>query len=225
MINSNEIEEKHITTYQEIIDRISGLRIENGNLVNIGAKASLNLPDAGIVELWVDGVKWDPNGKNKDNEIVGVFNEKQIGGNPKANRHFETKQTNIFTEFTTNFPIHSVESIHYYRSSVATLISSTAALNAGALVITTKDGSKAPNIDQEVFVKAIRPLGYQKATEFYKPHFEYDPVGTEYVISSVWYPAYNGIDTLPSIENADVIIEGISNDGLPIHISTVESRQ
>ncbi len=220
MFSGDEIKAKGITSYEEVIRTFPGLRIENGNLVNFGSKASLNYRHAGLVELWVDGVRWQSSSGAGVVPIAGMFNPNQMGGMPKALPTYTPDLGNTFTEFSSLYPIHLMEKIAYYRPSTALIISNSAAMGAGALVMTTKDGSKIKDWDKDLFVKCVTPKGYQKVAESYKPHFEYDPVGTEYVISSAWYPAYNGVDSLPSIENSEIVVDGITNEGLPVHLTT-----
>lgn len=218
MMSGEEIEANNITSYDEVFRKIPGLRIENGNLVHVGSKASLNNRHAGMVELWVDGVQWQSSATTSVVPLVGQFDSKLMGGMPKALPTYSQEITNTFNEFSEVYPIHMIDNIQYYRPSIALIISQAAALGAGALVMTTKDGSKVKDWDKGLFVKSLEPLGYQKAAESYKPHFTYDPIGTEYVKSSAWYPTVRNIDKLSDIDDASMVIEGISDNGAPVYI-------
>lgn len=196
IFSGEEIEANNYTTYDEIIRKIPGLRIENGNLVRIASKANVNNRHAGNVELWVDGVQWTPTSYSAPTSVIGPYN--------------------TFTEFSGNYPINIMESIHYYKPSTAMIISSSAASGAGALVMTTKDGTKIKNWDKDLFVKCITPIGYQKATESYKPHFFYDPVSIENPISSAWYPSETDFNGIIKIPDSNFVVNGISNNCIPV---------
>ncbi len=209
-VTEEDIKENNITSYEEVIRKIPGLTIMNGNLVHMGSRGAMR--GGGIVELWVDGVRWTPS--NDPITLSGGSDSRLEGGMPTPDRSYAGGYYNTFQEFCDNYPIHIMKSIQYYRSSVAMVISSSAAQVAGALVLTTKDGSKLTSWDNELFIRRVTPLGYQKAAEAYKPHFEYDPVD-ETTITSYWYPKVAGLEDFTPLENSDTLIEGITEKGLP----------
>lgn len=192
-VTSEDIEQNNITSYEEAIRKIPGLMIQNGNLINIGAKGSLR-GEGGFVELWVDGTKWTPI-QETSSSSGSVFN--------------------TFQEFSDAYPINIMESIQYFRSSIAMVISQSAALGAGALVMKTKDGSKLSSWDHDLFIKQVTPLGYQKEAEAYEPHFTYDPTQESPTVTSYWYPQVSNVEELPSVHNSYIVIEGITDKGLP----------
>ena len=97
------------------------------------------------------------------------------------------------------------------------VISLIAAQEGGALVMTTKDGSKLSSWDHNLFIKRVTPLGYQKEAEAYEPHFTYDPTSETPVQNSYWYPSIHDIDNIPKIVNTETIVEGITDRGLPYY--------
>ncbi len=209
-VTEEDIKEKNITSYEEALRNIPGLLIMNGNLVHMGARGALR--GGGMVELWVDGTRWTSS--NAPITLSGGSDSRLEGGMATPDRSYAGGYFGTFQEFCDNYPIHIMKSIQYYRSSIAMVISGTAAQGAGALVCTTKDGSSITSWDHDLFIRRITPLGYQKAAEAYKPHFEYDPVDESTTVS-YWYPKVTGLDDFTPLENSDTLIEGITEKGLP----------
>lgn len=89
-----------------------------------------------------------------------------------------------------------------------------AAQNAGGLVVKTKNGSGA-SWDQNLFIKRVAPMGYQNIAEAYSPHFIYDPIAETPETLSYWYPQVSGSEDIKPIKDSDVLVEGITDFGLP----------
>ena len=189
-ITAEDIKDNNYTTYDEILRKIPGLNIINGNLVSVSSRKLDG--SRGLVEFWVDGHRWEP---TFDHE-----NPQNISG--------------TFYEFTSNYPLHIVEKIQFYRPSGAMFLSNYASANAGAIAITTKNGSGI-SWDHNLFIKRVAPLGYQNLAEAYRPHFVYDPIEKVPTVTSFWYPRINRLEEIKSLNDADIVVEGITELGLP----------
>lgn len=129
-----------------------------------------------------------------------------------------------FTEFSSIYPFHIVESIEYYRPSTAMIISLSATQNGGALVVTTKQGSKLKEWDADLFIKTVSPLGYQDKPEVYKPHFVYDATSDEGKYIAAWLPRVAGMEEVPVQEDCVIEIEGLTDDFIPLVVRTGVSQ-
>ncbi len=94
-------------------------------------------------------------------------------------------------------------------------ISLSAAQNAGALVIKTKEGESGKSWDHDLFIKRVTPKGYQDVAEAYEPHFIYDPIEDTPTVKSYWYPQVSGLEEIKATPNSDIVVEGITDFGLP----------
>lgn len=125
---------------------------------------------------------------------------------------------NTLSELSGMYPLHIVESIEYYRPSAAMLISISATMTGGALVITTKDGSKLREWDSDLFMKTFKPLGYQEEPETYRPHYIYDPTSDDTIVEAAWIPELTEIKDLDEFGDCRVEIEGMTEDHKPLHL-------
>lgn len=216
---SEELEQQHITSYEEVVRKIPGLRFVNGNLISAFAKGTYNTGQAGSnVELWVDGVKWTP--ASSSSGSLARSNAPTLMGAPFASEHtYREHMSDSFSEFAAQYPMHIVESIEYFRPSTAMVISKEAAMRGGALVITTKDGSKIKEWDHDLFVKTFSPLGYQNIPEAYAPHYIYDLTSDDGTINAVWMPSVSNIENnIPDLTESFLEIEGIAEGYVPVVI-------
>ena len=99
------IEKNNITSYDEVIRKIPGLTILNGNLVNMGARGALR--GGGMVELWVDGVLWRPSSAGIS--LSTGSDPRLLGGMPTPDQSYGDKYYNTFREFSEMYPINIIE--------------------------------------------------------------------------------------------------------------------
>lgn len=217
-ITADDIADKHFTSYEQAIRTIPGLRIHNGNVVSNASRGSLWSSGGGHipVELWVDGTKWEPPYGSGAGGIVFRNDPNLIGGD-QSTFGVSRGSSNTLYEFEAMYPIEMVESIEYFKPSMAMFISLAAANGAGALVVNTKDGAKGQNWDHGLFIKTILPLGYQSSPEVYRPHFVYDETSdTKDAVNLGWYPSVNDIKTVGEARGCRLLLEGITEYYQPI---------
>lgn len=217
---SEEFDKLHITTYEEVLRKIPGLRIVNGNVISSFAKGTYNTGQSGSnVEFWIDGVRWTPSSSSSGS--LARSNAPTLMNAPLAPEHtYREHMDNSLGEFSAIYPFHIVESIEYFRPSTAMIISKEAAMGGGALVITTKDGSKIKEWDADLFVKAFRPLGYQNLVESYQPYYLYDLTADDGSFNAAWLPKVTNYESLPLQNDIYIEIEGFAEGGVPLVIRT-----
>lgn len=216
VVTAEQIKENRYTTYDELVRRIPGLRISNGNLVSTST-SSVYSPNP-LVELWVDGVQWQLTGAGGG--LVPELDFKQIGDVPAVTLSNGMGLSNSLSEFAAIYPLDMMESVIYYRPVDALVISRPAAQNGGALVMKTKTGAAYDKDPSDVFVHIARPLGYQNLAEVYEPHFVYDGVGFDDGNKiSMWYPKVTDVAGLELPRGATVVVNGLSSaDGKVISV-------
>ena len=131
---------------------------------------------------------------------------------------------------------YSVERIAVLKGTQTSLLGGQGA--GGAIVITTKKGSKAYKEAPKFNIKTITPLGLQTPAEFYSPRYETEEereIGPPDLRTTIyWNPnvtlsaggaAEFDFYTADTPSDYSVIIEGITSDGLIIHGRTRISRR
>lgn len=216
----DEIEEMRVTSYEELIRKIPGLRIVDGNVLSTRARGIYNMGLGGTpVEFWVDGTRWNSSISSISGSLstAHASGPSKIGGEMLPEHTLTDNMSNTLFEFSGMYPISIVKSIEYFQPSVAMVISQSAAYGGGALVITTKDGSeRVKEWDDDLFMKVIRPLGYQKPAESYEPHYYYDPTSDSGVYNAAWIPMANGSELSGIQDDCSVIVEGITQGFIPV---------
>lgn len=216
----DEIEDMRATTYEEIIRKIPGLRIVDGNVLSTRARGIFNTGLGGTpVEFWVDGARWTSAMTSTSGTLSNAHasGPSKIGGEMLPEHTLTTHMNNVLSEFEGSYPLNNIKYMEYYQPSAALIISSSAAYGGGALVFTTKDGSeRVKEWDDDLFMKVIKPLGYQKPAESYEPNYYYDPTSDSGVYNAAWIPMATGSE-LPSIQkDCSVIVEGITQGFIPV---------
>ena len=139
-----------------------------------------------------------------------------IGNSLKPEHSYSSNMYNTLNEFAGMYPLQNMESIEYYKSSAALVISMSAAYNGGALVFTTKDGSNIKEWDADLFIREFKPLGYQDEPEAYRPHYIYDPTSDDTVFNAAWIPSVTGLEEIPQQAGTTVVVEGIADGFIPV---------
>lgn len=219
---SDDMDNMRVTSYEEVLRKIPGLRIVNVNVLSTRAKGIYNTGLGGTpVEFWVDGARWRSmtGGTTGSLSTAKASGPKQIGGQMSREHTLTTTMSNTLSEFSGMYPVQTIKSVEYYPPSAALIISMSAAQGGGALVFTSKDGSdKVKEWDDDLFMKVITPLGYQKPAESYKPHYIYDPTSDSGVYNAVWIPMATGEEAALIQDDCTVIIEGIAEGYIPVVI-------
>lgn len=174
--DSNTLQERHITSYEEIIRTIPGLKIEGGRLISTRSNSIFGGPAP--VEIWVNGVKWASSVINEINPKLDktLVTRKDIRmfrsgrGAPQniaeSAVKYSDKGMSEIDELTGNYPVDVIETIQYVPSYAALAVSNTAAHGGGALIITTKTGKNGS--DNSLFIQTHSPLGYQDEKSAYQ---------------------------------------------------------
>ena len=131
---------------------------------------------------------------------------------------------------------YSVERIAVLKGTQTVLLGGAGA--GGAIVITTKKGSKVYKEAPKFNIKTITPLGLQTPAEFYSPRYETQEqreIGPPDLRTTIyWNPnvtlsaggaAKFDFYTADTPSDYSIIIEGITSDGLIIHGRTRISRR
>lgn len=194
-VSSDDMAAKHLTSYEAAIKNIPGIRVENGTIVSMVPTLMDGLVP---VELWVDGLRWEPMDP--------------------------TNTVDRLVEFEGQYPISSVESLTYLKPSAALVVSLSAAYGGGALMVKTKEGGakNGGDWDRNLFLHVATPLGYQKADEVYRPYFLPDPAdhdGERVLLS--WYPRHTSPGTLPVPDGAVMVVEGHDAHGRPVSVRKI----
>ena len=240
-IDEEYFESRAITTYEEALRAFPGIRVENGRVKYAGARGSRFSTIYEEVEFWVDGVQWTsvfaaaskytepmdskqsttsaPSQQQRHQNMLQKTAMRMTGHmlpEDLAMQQFENSQS-VLNEFAGSYPFNIVEKIEFLRPNAALIVSNTAAMNAGALIITTKKGVKGQNWTDNLFLQIQKPLGYQSIQEAYQPHYQYCETVDGTVATAVWTPSTDYFYQTDPVKRA--VISGISSDtGLPVFI-------
>lgn len=217
--SSDEIEKMHATSYEDIIRKIPGLRIINGNVVSPHARGTYNTGSGGsLVELWIDGTRWAPSYSHSSGSLAHSGDPEPVGQPFRHEHTYVEIMNNTLNEFSSIYPFNIIKTIEYYKPSTALIISMSAADKGGALVMTTKDGSEIKDADHNLFIREFKPLGFSNAAEAYEPHYIYDATkdGSEY--KAVWIPVTKNMEPLSGKKGLNTVIEGITDKGIPLTV-------
>lgn len=164
-IDQSYFERRAVTSYEMAITAFPSLIVQNGRVLNQGKE----------VELWIDGVKWEPAYEpTKSTHELGLDATRKNVEQSKANlmtggllpedialSQYASLQSPL-SDFASSYPFHIVDKIIYLRPSAALIVGNHAAYNGGALMIFTKRKNTTKSVDYYRNLKVISPLGYQK---------------------------------------------------------------
>lgn len=218
-ITADDIEKMKATSYEEVIWKIPGLRIINGNVVRVASNAYHSRGAVGSpVGFWVDGFRWLPSSANVGGYYPNGTTPMYSGVPVDAIPSTVPVTNNTLSEFSAIYPIHTIKSIEYYSGNASLMLGLSAAKQGGGLVFTTKEGKDLKEVHSDLFIRDFKPLGYQKARDAYRPHFIYDPTSDDTVFNAAWLPAVSDSSEIPSQEGTFVQIEGIADGFMPVFI-------
>ncbi|MDE5901305.1 MAG: carboxypeptidase-like regulatory domain-containing protein, partial [Muribaculaceae bacterium] len=205
---------RNFTTYEECLRNIPGIRIVNGAVYS--TRASSIYGSGTGVEFWVDGSLWNSFSLTGAAYLPSLRFMQPIGEQytpvslPKADAV-------KLSEFENAYPLSTIKSIEYYNSSIALMISSSAAYNGGALVFKTKSYDKTPDWETQLFTRVVTPFGYQNKPATYRPYYQYRETIDGTVNTSVWTPITDKVDSV-DCQSKRAVISGISDDNEIIFI-------
>lgn len=218
---SKDIDEMRATTYEEVLRKIPGIRVFNGNVMSMISRNAYNSGYGGSpVEFWVDGIQWISASSFNSGSFSTAHSSaaELIGGEMSSEHSLSTSMYNTLTEFSDMYPIHIMKSIEYFRPSAAMIISLSAADRGGALVFTTKDASEIKEWDSGLFLQNFQLLGYQNQPDSYRPHYIYDPTGDDTIFNAAWIPCADSKEEIPRQQDTFIQIEGITDGFIPVLI-------
>jgi hypothetical protein len=196
-INTQDFNKKAITTYDEALRSIPGI-------VRIGNDLKFR---GGKIELWVDGTRYS---ESSDGGTLLVYPEitKQLLSTPGASTgrsrganqsvgyvplgaHELASTGTEIQQLEMQYPFHNVERIDFVRPDRSILFSNTSAYAGGVLHFTMKQGDDNGSGEATIFIQVYRPLGYQKAVEFYSPKYQYqgDNASSDKRSTIYWSPS------------------------------------
>jgi hypothetical protein len=116
------------------------------------------------------------------NQSVGYV---PLGAHELASTGTEIQQLEM------QYPFHNVERIDFVRPDRSILFSNTSAYAGGVLHFTMKQGDDNGSGEATIFIQVYRPLGYQKAVEFYSPKYQYqgDNASSDKRSTIYWSPS------------------------------------
>ncbi len=218
-LNTDDFNNKAMTSYEEAIRSFPALTIQNGKIISLRGRNSV-YGNGGSVEIWIDGAQWTASflSSESDHMISPDEREMQVsqqvaktarimtGGllpDDLAQRQYAS-QLSVLSELEGSYPFHIVKSIDYIPPHSALFLSATAAHGSGALMITTKSGQEI-NWAQNLFIKIHQPIGYQN-----------NPTATTPRLAgrSLWMPILTKSSDIPEAHVGDTIsICGFTDDG------------
>lgn len=220
-VTSEEIDKMHATTYEEVIRKIPGLRIIDGEVRSARSAGAYNKGTFGTpVQFWIDGSKWESTGLTSSGALSNrlASSPEQWGAMMQQEHTYRTSNFSALSEFSASYPLHIIKTIEYYPPYTALVLSNTAGYNGGALMFTTKDASDIKDWDANLFIRNFKPIGYQNKPESYCPHYIYDPTSDDTVFNAAWLPFVKSIDEIPMQEDSVIQIEGISDAFMPVFV-------
>ena len=231
---SDQLENDHITSYEEALRKIPGLTIMGGNVIYRNSSVSFFVDGV----PFLSGIGGGSSGGSAANAQLSQKMDDRLNGSSFNKPHISSfayseldrissssyGSNGFFSQFTSMYPIQNVKKLQFFKPNEAFIFGGNSITKGGVIMVTMKDGSEwktAPSI----FLRTIMPLGYQKPAEFYVPKYDYNEPITNTGSTLYWLPAYQVADSimsleLPNIINCKLVIEGISADGNPIRLDT-----
>lgn len=241
-----------ITTLEEVIQKIAGIRIVNGRIVSSRGPTTIYGDAYNRVAIFINASQFgdtnQSNGKEgsyvRQNSSTVARTERatQAAIAPRRIATTESFNTDMddFFELSNLVQFQDIKRIEYISPDMAAVLGSQAA-RAGALWIETKTGAElAKSRIKNYYLHTTMPLGYQKPAAFYAPRYEngsdcgIEP-GTDQRNTLYWNPSVkignDGKSAFDFYTNDDdnttysVTIEGITTDGQLIHTRHAIKRQ
>lgn len=240
-LTEDDFNNYNITTYDEALRRFAGISIQNGKVVYVGTSSIAGKNN--YVEFWIDGTKWTPSFEDDtDSSVFTISTPKDelsysdqsqkkatlmTGGLIPKDSAIELYVNNIslLDELEGSYPFHIISEIDYLRPSVALIMSTSAAHNGGAIVLTTKKGKSRESFKYDG-VKVISPLGFQRPCEIYHCRMPYEIIdASENQLKTIkWLPnvilGEQGFNVLISKGSSNLYfnIQGVTDNGIPVVI-------
>lgn len=224
--NSEDFEQQGITSIEEAIRGVPGITQKGGRLYWRGEP----------VTYFIDGIIYDPhNERNK--LVVNKFGVNRFTGGkrykegrsvglpeivplPMISPLVQEGQTPLLKEVELSLPFSVIYKISFLNMGQSLILGN--GFEGGVIMITTKNGSQQ-GLKQQFDLKDYIPLGYQKYKEYASPLLSSEPDAYEIKRSPtlLWVPSvkfgYSGSEIKLNFslsQDYDIIVEGISSDGI-----------
>ena len=236
-----------ITTLEEVVRKIAGIRIVGGNIVSArGATSIFGNSRYNSVPVFINasGLDGELNVNADVSHPIGLGTRTAIKADASAgdmpqgsSSSSETSDQSLFSslsdlsELSHVVQFQDIKRIEYIAPNTANFLGSQAG-KAGALIIITKTGEEmAKSKVKNYYLHTITPLGYQKPAEFYAPRYDHGDCGTgegtDLRNTLYWNPKVSvdseGKSSFDFYTNDvgdtsySVTIEGVTHDGQLIH--------
>ena len=230
-VNTSDPALRGVTSVEDAIMRLNGISVSgSGNITFRGRPVGVfidNVPLDATVNLGMGAPETLDAGTRAIQGRSRMFRQSTLR-DPKGYIYTSPStnlpEVNIINEINNVCSYDDIASISFVRGGAASVIGNRAP--GGTIVIKTKDGKTFSKIrEHNPHIAIAKPLGYQKAAEFYSPKYEVTdrPDGTDLRSTVYWNPCVRfGDDGKADFEffTSDnpatsyiIFIEGITDDG------------
>ncbi|MBO5296314.1 MAG: hypothetical protein J6B03_01835 [Candidatus Homeothermus sp.] len=230
-VNTSDPALRGVTSVEDAIMRLNGISVSgSGNITFRGRPVGVfidNVPLDATVNLGMGAPETLDAGTRAIQGRSRMFRQSTLR-DPKGYLYTSPStnlpEVNIINEINNVCSYDDIASISFVRGGAASVIGNRAP--GGTIVIKTKDGKTFSKIrEHNPHIAIAKPLGYQKAAEFYSPKYEVTdrPDGTDLRSTVYWNPCVRfGDDGKADFEfftsdnpatSYTIFIEGITDDG------------
>ena len=230
-VNTSDPALRGVTSVEDAIMRLNGISVSgSGNITFRGRPVGVfidNVPLDATVNLGMGAPETLDAGTRAIQGRSRMFRQSTLR-DPKGYIYTSPStnlpEVNIINEINNVCSYDDIASISFLRGGAASVIGNRAP--GGTIVIKTKDGKTFSKIrEHNPHIAIAKPLGYQKAAEFYSPKYEVTdrPDGTDLRSTVYWNPCVRfGDDGKADFEfftsdnpatSYTIFIEGITDDG------------
>lgn len=230
-VNTSDPALREVNSVEDAIMRLNGISVSgSGNITFRGRPVGVfidNVPLDATVNLGMGAPETLDAGTRAIQGRSRMFRQSTLR-DPKGYIYTSPStnlpEVNIINEINNVCSYDDIASISFVRGGAASVIGNRAP--GGTIVIKTKDGKTFSKIrEYNPHIAIAKPLGYQKAAEFYSPKYEVTdrPDGTDLRSTVYWNPCVRfGDDGKADFEfftsdnpttSYTIFIEGITDDG------------
>ena len=231
VVDTSDPQLRDINSVEDAIMRLNGISVSgSGNITYQGRPVGVfidNFPLESTVNLGMSNPESFDFNTRALKSRTKMFRQSTLS-NPKGYIDMTTNtnlpEVNIINEINNVCNYDNIASIAFVRGGASAVIGNRAP--GGTIIIKTKDGNSFAKIrEHNPHIAIARPLGYQKAAEFYSPKYEPTerPDGTDLRSTIYWNPCVRiGDDGKADFEfftsdnpstSYTIFIEGITDDG------------
>lgn len=177
-----EFEKRKLTTLEEVLSRIPGIRLSRGAILSTRGRSSI-IGGSQEVPVFIDGTPFrNSMGSGGGGGTEGPATVAAVGQGQAAETKTNTMtikvpgaaaaNDDVLSELNNMFPFEVIKRIDFIPPGTAAVLGAHAA-QTGALWIVTKSGEELSKVHtKNYYLFTTQPLGYQKPVEFYSPKYE-----------------------------------------------------